>query len=180
MNKDAVNKMRGGNCFHKSNSDYCYRAEDYGWWKPTPHARRDYNRKYNNIGRQGTEDASEIEDYFDTRPALHNQRDAPFRLRIGHEMFVPKNTTNLVIHNYKVILESCLRIVYGTESSKGKCVSKVQTLLDYTTPPPPIDIITGGRRRRRKKTRKKKTKVKKKTRKKRQKGKGCSFSREAF
>jgi len=161
MNKDAVSKMRGGHCFRKSNSDYCYRAEDYGWTPTQPGAKRDYNRKYNNVGRLGTEDAREIEEYFATRPALHGQSVAPFRLRIGHEMFVPKNTTNLVIHNYRIILESCLVIMDGTETSAGRCAEAAQTLIDYTTPAPHVEAITGGRRRRRKKTRKGKRKKKK-------------------
>ena len=102
-----------GQCWRKSNSAYCYRAEDYGWVdtiQPTPTETmyiNKFNRDYNYFtGRGGhsmltDNDKLEINQYALNTPrptdATGTQFDK-YKLRTGFELYVPQTLTTQVVH----------------------------------------------------------------------------------
>ena len=108
----ANRMMAEGKCWRKSNSPYCYRAEDYGEFKFNtilPDSKeskniKNFNKIYNNFPRtELTEpDKSEINKYALNTNRMTDAQDRPldkYKLRTGFELYVPQTLTTRIYGN---------------------------------------------------------------------------------
>lgn len=109
-------KMATGECWRKSNSRYCYRAEDYGWFntiQPNPKEEENimaFNQKHNYFPMEveaqelTPNDKREINEY-----ALNTNRKTnadgrqldKYKLRTGFELYVPQTLTTRIYGNLR-------------------------------------------------------------------------------
>ena len=93
--RDAVKARRNSNCFKKSNSAYCYRAENYGYVPQENIISPDRYNEYHNSFPHIANFSTAIRQY--NSPIHHNTQARIYQLRSGHELFVPQEATHMVL-----------------------------------------------------------------------------------
>lgn len=93
--REAVKARRNSRCFKKSNSAYCYRAENYGYVPQENVISPDRYNEYHNSFPHIANSSSAIRQY-NSPINIHSQARI-YQLRTGHELFVPQEATHMVL-----------------------------------------------------------------------------------
>ena len=111
QNKAAVAALMRGHCLKVANSGYCYRAEDLGYIKAGRSWPRDsYNNAHNSFQNLSPDSITTIKNYTNSKVWFADKNRDIYKLRTGHELFVPQEMTARIIQQLR---ENAARAVVG-------------------------------------------------------------------